>query len=255
MSKRRELEERQRAQTRSRNIQLAAILGGIAVVVIGGGILLNQFLGNPSRSNSILPSIKSISKPVPANADNVAAAYGPKEAPIKIEEFIDYQCPACGAQWRANEQGLIEAFAKGGKVRYEFRAMPWVGTTESIDAAQASYCAGDQNKFFEMHDTLFANQLITGEENIGNFSKARLKEMAATVPGIEAGAFASCLDNDKYAQRAQDNRNDFEQRLKAAGQQAGTPSFFINGKLFPNARSAADMKQAIAQVAPDVKLD
>ena len=114
------------------------------------------------------------------------------------------------------------------------------GGTESRDAGQAAMCAADQGKFWQMHRTIFANQLITGEENTGNLSKARLKQIAATVPGIEAGAFASCLDGDKYASQITTNMND------ATTQKVdSTPTFFVNGRKMVGAQPVESFKTVI----------
>lgn len=254
MSKRREIEARQQAQQRKQWIQIAVIIAVIAIVVIGGAIVLSSVTGNQQAAGGrSLPAIKTSTKPVPPNAEPNAISWGPQDAPIKVEEFLDYQCPACGQYARSFEAGVIDAFASSGKVRYEVKFMPFledqVGGRESRDAAQSVLCAADQNKGWQMHNTLFANQLITGEENIGNFSKARLKEMAATIPGMDTAAFGACLDSNKHEARVLEIRKDGEAR----GVQS-TPSFFINGKLNPNVRAADDFRNAFKQIAPDVVL-
>ena len=89
---------------------------------------------------------------------------------------------------------------------------------ESRDAALAAYCAGDQDKFWEMHAHMFANAL---GEDVGSFSDKRLKAIAETV-GLDMAAFNSCYDSGKYLDRVQ---QDFED-----GQAAninGTPGFLV----------------------------
>lgn len=252
MSKRRELEARRQEQQKKQWVQIAVIIGVIAIVVIGGAIVLSAVSGNQQAAgNSSLPPVKTSIKPIPPNADPENLAWGPADAPIKIEEYLDYQCPACGSYARNFEGGVIDAFAASGKVRYEVKFMPFledrVGGRESRDAAQSVMCAVDQNKAWQMHNTIFANQLITGEENIGNYSKARLKEMAATIPDMDNAAFAACLDNNTHEAEVQAIRQEGEAR----GVQS-TPSFFINGQLNPNVRSADDFRQAFQQIAPQV---
>lgn len=254
MSKRRELETRRQEQQRKQWIQIAVIIAVIAIVVIGGAVVLSSISGNQQASSSpSLPAIKTSAKPLPPNAEPNAIAWGPQDAPIKVEEFLDYQCPACGQYARSFEGGVIDAFANSGKVRYEVKFMPFLedraNGRESRDAAQSVLCAADQDKAWQMHNTLFANQLITGEENIGNFSKARLKEMAATIAGMDAAAFGACLDSNKHEARVAEIRKDGETR----GVQS-TPSFFINGKLNPNVRTADDFRNAFKEIAPDVVL-
>ena len=253
MSKRRELEARRQEQQRKQTIQIAVIIAVIAIVVIGGAIILSTLSGQEQQRASNLPAVKTASKDTPPNAEPNGRAWGPADAPIKVEEYLDYQCPACGQYARNFEPGVIAAFASTGKVRYEVQFMPFledrVNGRESRDAVQAALCAAEQNKFWQMHATLFANQPITGQENIGNYSKPRLKEMAATIEGMDTAAFNACLDSNKYEQTVLQIRRDSEAR----GVQQ-TPTFFVNGQAFPGVRSAADFRQIFAQVAPNVQL-
>lgn len=252
MSKRKELEARRREQQRKQTIQIAVIIGAIAVIVIGGAVVLSALSGQ--QRASALPPVKAAGKTTPANAEPNGRAWGPADAPIKVEEYLDYQCPACGQYGRNFEPAVIEAFAKTGKVRYEVNFLPFledrVGGRESRDAVQAALCAADQDKFWQMHATLLVNQLITGQENVGNYSKSRLKEMAATIEGMDTAAFNACLDSNKHESTVLQIRQDAEAR----GVQQ-TPTFFVNGQPFPGVRSVQDFRQIFAQVAPNVKLD
>lgn len=254
MSKRRELEARRQEQQRKQTIQIAVTIGIIAVVVIGGAIILSALSGQPQRQASALPPVKAANKTVPANAEPNGRAWGPLDAPIKVEEYLDYQCPACGQYALNFEPAVIEAFAKTGKVRYEVNFLPFledrVGGRESRDAVQAALCAAEQNKFWQMHATLFVNQPITGQENIGNYSKQRLKEMAATIEGMDKAAFDACLDSNKYEGSVQQLRRDAEARGIRQ-----TPTFIVNGQPFPGVRSVADFRQIFAQVAPNVTIE
>lgn len=257
MSKRRELEEQQQAAARKQTITLLVIIAAIAIVVIGGAVILTNVTGQSSVSSNtaagrIMPAAKVAPEAgPPTNAQPKERAWGPKDAPIKIVEFLDYQCPACGAFHKAYEAKVIEAFAASGKVRYEVRSLNFLdrGATESRDAAQATLCAMDQDKFWEMHNTVFGNQLITGEENTGNFTKVRLKEMAATIKGLNTGEFATCLDSDKHvAQVTADMQEGTEKKVER------TPTFYVNDKKLEGGQSVDDFKKAFAEVAPNVKL-
>jgi protein-disulfide isomerase len=257
MSKRREIEEREHARARKQTMQIAGIIGAIAVVVIGGAVLLNTLgLGGTPRSTSVvpLPAVRDVANSeVPPNAEAKSTAWGPATAPVKIEEFVDYQCPACGAQWARYEKEIVKAFAAGGKVRFEIKYKNLIqtfkaGSTESMDAANAALCAADQDKFWRMHDLLMGNQI---DENAGQFSKQRLKDLGTKVPGLDQAAFGACVDAGTHNERV--NANDAE------GNQRGvdsTPTFFINGKkLASGGKSVADLKTLIAEIAPEVKLD
>jgi predicted DsbA family dithiol-disulfide isomerase len=90
--------------------------------------------------------------------------------------------------------------------------------TESRDAALAAYCAGDQNKFWEMHAHLFAN--VIGED-ANSFTDRRLKGIARTA-GLDRGAFNSCYDSGKFLDRIQQDFADGQ-----AANITGTPGFLV----------------------------
>jgi protein-disulfide isomerase len=116
---------------------------------------------------------------------------GNSDAPITIEEFSDFQCPFCERFHKETEPLLRQYYIDPGKVRFVYRSMgnfvsdniaraaaaqgaAIPAKTESQDSALAAYCAGDQNKFWEMHAYLFAN--VIGED-AGSFTDRRLKAM------------------------------------------------------------------------------
>ena len=241
MSKRRELVERRRAQERQQTLLILGVIAAIAVVLIGGAIVLTN---QNSASSTGTPMTADTVHPTPANAQANERAWGPADAPIKIEEYLDYQCPACGAYNRNYEPGVVAAFANTGKVRYEVHSMSFIGQ-ESIDAAQAALCAADQNKFWQMHNSIFANQ---SGENQGAFTKDRLKQLAGAV-GLDTNTFNSCLDSGKYADKVDQERSEGDQR--GVNQ---TPTFFVNNKMYVGTQSADDFKRIITEVAPNVNL-
>jgi protein-disulfide isomerase len=253
MSKRKELESRQREESRKRTLQIAGIIAGIAIVVIGGAAFLSSRVGPLTPPEVPLPAPRAVNKQAPPNAAAKAPAWGPENAPVKIEEYVDYQCPACGAQWAANEQPINQAFANTGKVRFEVKYRNLIqtfrpGSTESRDAANAALCAADQDKFWQMHDLLMGNQI---DENVGQFSTTRLKTMGAFIAGLDQTAFAACIDGGTHHARV--DAMDAEAQTRGVN---STPTFFVNGKILPGGgKGVNDLRQAITQIAPDVKLD
>ncbi|HSL45983.1 MAG TPA: thioredoxin domain-containing protein [Anaerolineales bacterium] len=157
-------------------------------------------------------------------------AMGDPGAPITIEEFSDFQCPFCERFHQETERLLRQYYIDTDKVRFVYRSMGnfvsdniarakgTPATTESKDAAMAAYCAGDQDKFWDMHAHIFANVL---GEDVGSFSDKRLRAIAETT-GLDMDQFNSCFDSGKYEDRVQQDYED--------GQQAGvngTPGFVI----------------------------
>src|SRR4051812_10824058 len=91
------------------------ILGGIMLLAIG--VLVGALVA-AKRPAAEQPAIAVAAQESVPNAEPFGRAWGPQDAPIKVEEFIDYQCPACGAYARGIEPQVVAAFAASGKVRY-----------------------------------------------------------------------------------------------------------------------------------------
>jgi protein-disulfide isomerase len=252
MSKRKDLEAQERQKARSRNIQVIGIIGFLAVSIIGGALLISRN-SQSGRIEVPLPSVVATNKAVPANSEPSGIAWGPKDAPIKIEEFIDYQCPGCKGQWSAYEEEIIGALSKTGKVRYEYSFLTFLEkrgiayTNDSSNAANAAMCAADQGKFFEMHNTLFANQI---EENSGQFSADRVKQMGALIGMADKAKFDGCVDAGTHKDRLTTMAADADKRTVQS-----TPTFFVNGKVYPGSQSLEALRKIFAEVAPSVALD
>ena len=148
-----------------------------------------------------------------------APVRGPKDAPVSIVEFSDFQCPYCIRVVPTLDK-LRAAY--GDKIRIAFRDFPLPFHPFAQKAAEAAACAAEQGKFWEMHDKLFAAS--------GKLGVPELKTYAGEL-SLDADAFAACLDGGKQAA-------DWKADL-AAGQRlgvTGTPAFFINGRMFVGAQ-------------------
>jgi protein-disulfide isomerase len=146
---------------------------------------------------------------------------GPDSAPITIVEFSDFQCPYC-AKAEATVKDLMELEKYKGKLRLVYRDYPLPNHPLAPKAAEAAYCAGDQGKYWEMHDRLFA---VTPKLEVND-----LKSYARDLK-LDEGRFAKCLDSGEKAKVVAENFK--------AGNEAGvrgTPAFFINGRLLSGAQ-------------------
>ena len=151
---------------------------------------------------------------------------GDPNAPIQIVEYADYQCPYCDRFYTDTEALLQQYYVDTGKVLFTYRsAGNFVSgniggaNIESQSAASAAYCAEDQGKFWEMHDSLFENNKDV--ENQGSFTSKRLTAIAESV-GLDMTAYQDCYDSGKYEDRVAQDFKD----ATAAGLQ-GTPLFVI----------------------------
>jgi protein-disulfide isomerase len=142
-----------------------------------------------------------------------APALGKKDAPITLVEFSDFQCPYC--QRMAPVIKEVEQ-KYGDKVRVVYRQYPIPSLHPfALKAAEASLCANEQGKFWEMHDAMFADQK--------KLSVSDLKQTAQRL-GMSDKKFNSCLDSGRYAEQVQ---NDSKEALRSGVN--GTPAVFLNG--------------------------
>ncbi|MEW6569399.1 MAG: thioredoxin domain-containing protein [Chloroflexota bacterium] len=108
----------------------------------------------------IYPSLKPVGEIVgitpQADPSAPGRVLGEAEAPVLIELYEDFQCPACGAFTRSIKPLLVQNFVATGQTRLAFRHFAFIGP-ESLRAAEASMCADEQGRFWDYHDLLFAN--------------------------------------------------------------------------------------------------
>lgn len=145
---------------------------------------------------------------------------GNPSAQITIVEFGDYQCHQCYNWFHNTKPTVFQNYVDAGKVNFVFMDLAFLGK-DSLKAAQASYCAEDQGKYWEYH-----NQLYTAQESQidnGWANSQRLKAFAFSL-GLDMELFDSCLDSGKYTKRVQYNIAEAK-KLGANG----TPTFFIVG--------------------------
>lgn len=219
VGKRQALREQRKKKQRQQRL---LIIGGVAILVVLFVVL------------AILPSL------MPAGDFVIPADYsrpnvnlnnmGDPDAPVKMVIYSDFQCPYCKIYAEETERQIIENYVKTGIVYYTY--IPYgpsgfyIGP-ESEAAARAAFCAGEQGKFWEYHDILYANH--TGE-NVGDFTDNRLSAFAKAIK-LNSSQFQSCVKSGKFDQQLRDGI--------AQGQQVGiegTPTFTINGKIMLGAQ-------------------
>ena len=120
-------------------------------------------------------------------------ALGNPLAKVTLIVYADFQCPFCAKLFQESEKTIIDTYVRNGDVQFVYRDFAFLGP-ESVRAAEAARCAGDQGKFWEYHDYLFNNH---NGENEGAFADPKLKAFAKTL-GLNSVAFDSCFDTNKY---------------------------------------------------------
>jgi len=159
----------------------------------------------------------------PPRVSPVITAKDPKkgsaDAPVVVVEYTDYQCPYC-VRAQPTISAVLERY--GDSVVHVFKNLPLPMHAQAKLAAEAALCAGDQDKFWQMHDWLFSNK-----DNISHDTLAAQAEaMSLDVP-----VFTACVNDGTYRQQVDADTaeaNSFGIR--------GTPGFVINGRVLTGAQ-------------------
>lgn len=210
----RELVKQRRKQQQSKKNLTSILIVGALIVVVVGIVIATQY----KPVGAIATSDREY------EVEKVGLTLGSSDAPVKVVEFADFQCPACKNYWLSLEPVIIEDYVETGKVQYIYAPFSFLGQgqvwDESKKSAEAAYCANDQQMFWEYRDMIYVNH---NGENGGAYSKERLIAFADTL-GLDMNAFKSCFNSGKYTQAVED-ANTF-----ATSQGASyTPSFLIDG--------------------------
>jgi len=138
---------------------------------------------------------------------------GRGDAPVVIVEYTDYECGYCNLFYTVTYPGIRKNFIDTGKARFVKRDLALDFHPNALKAAQAARCAGDQGKFWEMHDILSANPDALGAEAYARYARDI---------SLDAGAFKACTESDKHVE-------DIRESGKGAGSVGitGTPSFVV----------------------------
>ena len=150
------------------------------------------------------------------------------KAPVTIIEFFDYQCPFCQKTNPAIEEAIKN---HPGKVRLVLKNLPLSIHPDSALAHQAALAAGEQDKFWEMHDLLFANQSKIKLPDLLRYAQQLHLDVSRFQKALESGRFRQALDDDRAMARGLGI--------------SSTPAFFINGRSFVGQQNAYKLNAAI----------
>jgi protein-disulfide isomerase len=218
------------------------LLIGLLVGGLGGFYLYPLVVPAPVAETNEAPlagveDSGQINKPDPHQAVMLAVIAGARHfqgdanAPITLVEFGDFNCGYCG-KWAHETLPLIDQkYIQTGKVRMAFVHYPILGD-DSMAAAQGTECAAQQDKFWDYHNSLYANQGI-------GFNSANLTSLAEQ-GGLDKAAFESCLANFK-----DQSTIDEDIRLSQVMGVRGTPAFLVNGVPLAGAYPYEDFEKII----------
>ncbi len=148
-------------------------------------------------------------------------AIGSKNAKVIIDEYSDFQCPFCLRYISQTFPQIFNEYIVTGKIAYVFHNYPLNFHPQAQQAAVAAACAGDQNKFWEMHDELYNTQdSWSGQsETYANTFKSIAQKL-----GLDVNKFNQCVSSDKFKNQILGDLNKGTKKGVS-----GTPTFFING--------------------------
>ena len=191
---------------------------------------------NYRRNQEIIAQLKT---PTMASAP----ALGSSDAKVAIVEFGDYQCTWCHRWHQSTKDALVADYVDTGKIQFIFKDFPINDLSDraSSMAAEASYCAAEQGKYWDYHDELYDRWK---GENTGWVTKESLRQFAANI-GLDGRGFSECLDSGRHSAAV---RNNYE--LAASAGLNSTPSFIVlvdgeTPKLIKGAHPYDTFKQVI----------
>ncbi len=230
---RRELRRQEKAedslrQERQGRIRRLSILGGVIVILVAVGFLI--FRSNET-GNVNLP------------LDTTDPVRGLENAPVVIEEYSDFQCPAC-AYAEATLPEVLSAFPT--QVKLVYNDYPLSIHPNARPAAEAAQCALAQGKFWDFHDRLFSEQ-STWSGKSKNEALDIFKQYAKDL-SLDGDAFAACVDNGE--RRTDVNRDVTEGNARKVN---STPTFFINGEKSVGAKTLDEWKTLINEALAKVE--
>ncbi len=205
----------------------------VALIVILAIVAFRGNSGTPT-GGAVLPPGED--NPAPTAVDMEALlddddVRGDADAPVTIVEWSDFECPFCARFHQQTLPSIEEEYIKTGKVKLVYRDFPLSFHPNAQKAAEAAECAGEQGKYWEMHDMLFEKGVQGGVASFKQYAKDL---------SLNTAKFDTCLDSGAMAGEVQKDMADGA----AVGIQ-GTPGFIVNGKLVSGAQPFAVFKQVI----------
>ncbi len=193
----------------------------VLLIVLGGGALLMRTPQSEPAQPSLSSAPPTQQRAMPRDEQPVHFK-GRLDAPVQLDEFGDYQCPPCGLFHPIAQRVLAQY---GDRLRFSFRNLPLPKIHKfAAEAARAAEAAGQQGKFWEMHDLLYEKQQ---EWSKGEAARPFFLKYAQEI-GLDVNRFTQDIDGAVAGMRvAQD---DYLAQTRGV---TGTPTVFLNGREVP----------------------
>lgn len=229
-------------------------VGGGLVAVVAAVVLavaLPGSGGDPASASSPTAAATATATAEPSEAPRVSAhdiarsdpddplAIGDVDAPVLMIEWADLRCHYCGVFARETLPALLEEYVADGVLRIEWHSAPVLGGT-SQDAAVAARAAGEQGRFWEFVEALYATE-PTGRTE---WTRDALTDVAAQIPGLDTDRFATDLDDPAVTRAAQDEAS----RSSSLGV-SDTPFFLVEDQVLSGAQPLDTFRELIEAAA------
>jgi len=217
----------------------------LAVLAVAGGVAIWQ-LGR-SRAGQA-GTVQVAPAPVTGGAGAAGAAeampgyvMGSDSAALEVVEYADFQCPACRIFSILTMPDVVERLVRPGRIRWRFRDFPLPGHDRSPLAHHAAACAGEQGKFWAMHDQLYAGQ---DQWAAGGGADRKIRDLARTA-GVDLGQYDECTRSRRYEARLAASRD-----FAAAQGVQSTPTFVIGSVRVSGTIPYDQLKAIVDSLAP-----
>jgi protein-disulfide isomerase len=193
----------------------------------------------PTIREAITPVGEFVKPEINPRPMAVANRIGDPNAPVEIQIFSDFGCGHCANFALETAEILTEKYITTGQLSMVYNSVgSLLGHPNSVITAEAAYCAGGQNKFWEYHDILYANQA----DLFSNINKKLEKTLSAYAEhlGMDVKEFEACMKNNTYNKEIQE---DFVESQQA--NITSTPSFLVNGNLLIGNRPLEEFESLI----------
>lgn len=232
MTSRQEIRERRKKLRQKQRTTTVLIILGIVLIFFA-------VLMIPIISDAITPVGDFIVPEPNPRPMEVANAVGNPNAPVLFEIYSDFGCGHCGNFAQTTGEMIIDNYVANGQVYMVYNSVGSIMRhPASMATIEAAYCAGEQNKFWEYHDILFANQAML----FANINQKPDKILIAFADSLkmDTAMFSDCLDSNRYDDQIQQDAID----ATAAGINS-TPSFLINGEMIVGHQPYSEFQVAI----------
>lgn len=234
MNQRERIEQRRKERQRKKRLTYILIGAGVALIVAAFLIIPSLNKTDVETGDLNIPEFEE--QPM---ADG--AAVGNPDAPVVIENYSDFACPHCKDFAETTEEQIISQYVENGDVYLVFNSVGnLLSSPASVQAAEAAYCAGDQNQFWPFQDLIFANQASLFTDTTADISPTLNR--FAQILELDMETYEECYQGDKYKDRVQQDMQDARQ----AGI-SGTPSFLVNGRLLKGNVPMSNFQQIIEE--------